>query len=98
MLGAAKGLLKARYASGALAMLGAFQVYSYIVPAAVSLEEEKIRAADEATAIVAEAMPPEWRRNKMLVFPFGSDAAGEVTGAMEKAIRRLDRGRSSSSK
>ena len=91
MFGAAKGLLKARYASGALALLGAFQVYSYVVPAAPPLEEEKVRAADEATALVAEAMPPEWRRKKMLVFPFASDATQYVTQSMAMAVRRLDR-------
>ncbi|MHC4249849.1 MAG: hypothetical protein ACYS9X_12040 [Planctomycetota bacterium] len=91
MLGAAKGLLKARYASGALALLGAYQVYSYVAPAAPALEEEKVRAADEATALVAEAMPPEWRRKKMLVFPFRADATQYVTRSMETAVRRLDR-------
>ncbi|MHC5056149.1 MAG: hypothetical protein ACYTKD_15695 [Planctomycetota bacterium] len=91
MLGAAKGLLRPRNATGVLALLGAYQVYSYVAPAAPPLEEEKVRAADEATALVAEAMPTEWRRKKMLVVRFASDETGYVTQAMGTAVRRLDR-------
>jgi len=91
MFSAAKGLLKPAYAGGALALLGAFQVYSFLAPAASPLEKEKVRAVDGATALAAEAMPLEWRRRKMLVLRFASDETGYVTQSMEAAVRRLDR-------
>ncbi len=91
MLGTTRGLLKARYAAAALALVGAYEVYSFLAPAAVELEPERMRAADEAAAAVARAMPEEWRRKKMFVAPVASDASGYVTQSLKRAVARLDK-------
>lgn len=91
MLGPMKGLLKARYAAGALAALGAYQVYAFLTPSAPELEPEKLRAAEEAAVVAASEMPPEWRSRKLLVAPLGSDDGDHVRQALMRAIRRLDR-------
>lgn len=91
MLGLMKGLLKAKYAAAGLVALGVYEAYAFLAPVAPELEPEKMRAAEEAAAAVARAMPEEWRRKKMFVAPVASDASGYVTQSLKRAVARLDK-------
>ncbi len=91
MLGAMKVVLKARYAATALGLVAAYGTYSMLAPPPPPLDRARKRAAEQAAESMAKAVPPAWRRKKLFVSPFDSDATGYVTRAVTQAVRRLDR-------